>query len=43
MIDRDNYVAADAFGYYHFVRRYDESSDIENYLIEAYYRDFDRY
>lgn len=43
VIDRDNYVAADAFGYYHFVRRYDESSDIENYLIEAYYRDFDRY
>lgn len=42
-IDRSNYRAADAFGYYHFVRQYDSGPDIENYLIEAYYGDFDKY
>ena len=42
-IDRSNYRSADAFGYYHFVRQYDSGPDIENYLIEAYYGDFDKY
>ena len=42
-IDRNNYAQAGAYGYYHFVRQYDAGDSIENFVIEAYYKDFDRY
>lgn len=42
-IDRENMSAAGADGYYHFVRQYDSGQEIENYLIEAYYKDFGKY
>lgn len=40
-IDRNSLPAAD--GFYHFVRQYDSGTEIENYLIEAYFHDFGRY
>lgn len=42
-IDRTNYESGNAYGYYHFVRQYDCGADIENYLIEAYYGNFNKY
>ncbi len=42
-IDRYTADMYNSWGYWHFVRQYDFGRRLENYIIEAYYHDFDTY
>ena len=42
-IDRYTADMYNSWGYWHFVRQYDFGRRLDNYIIEAYYHDFDTY
>lgn len=42
-IDRHTADMYNSWGYWHFARQYDFGRSLENYIIEAYYHDFDSY